>query len=100
MCSAANSNLLGSVQIAATTVILGCLRTTSHDNILNDLDLTPLLLFRQFHTPTAFRYTLSESCSSFPSAVLPKFLKNLSKYSYFCNLNDSFAPRQNQFIFS
>jgi len=41
-----DSNLLESVQTAAAKLILGCLRTTSHEIILKELGLTPLFVRR------------------------------------------------------
>ena len=39
--SDSDSNLLESVQTAAAKIILGCLKTTSHEIILKDFGLTP-----------------------------------------------------------
>jgi len=40
-CFVPDTNLLESVQTASAKLILGCFWTTSHENILNDIDLTP-----------------------------------------------------------
>jgi len=40
-CTTTDSNLLESVQTAAAKIILGGLRTTSHDIILKELGITP-----------------------------------------------------------
>ena len=57
-CTATDSNLLESVQTAVAKIILGCLKTTSHEIILKDLGLTPLFIRRQFHILKAFRAIL------------------------------------------
>jgi len=57
-CSNADTNLLESAQASAVELILVCLRVTSHENILNDVGLTPLHLRRQFHILIVFRNTL------------------------------------------
>ena len=67
--------------VAAAKIILGCLRTTSHEIILKDLGLTPLFIRRQFHILKAFRAILFGQCPSFLSTLAPKFFKNLSDYS-------------------
>jgi len=41
-CSIADTNLLESVQTSAAKLVLGGFRTTSRENILNNLGLTPL----------------------------------------------------------
>jgi len=80
-CTTTDSNLLESVQTAAAKIIVGCLKTTSHEIILKDLGLTPLFICRQFHILKAFRAILLRSCPSFLSTLAPKFFKNLSDYS-------------------
>ena len=80
-CTTTDSNLLESIQTAAAKIILGCLRTTSHEIILKDLGLTPLFIRRQFHILKAFRAILFGQCPSFLSTLAPKFFKNLSDYS-------------------
>jgi len=72
-CTTTDSNLLESVQTAAAKVILGCLKTTSHEIILKDLGLTPLFIRRQFHILKAFRAILFGPCPSFLSTLAPKF---------------------------
>ena len=47
-CTTADSNLLESVQTAAATLILGCLRTTPHEIIPKELGLTPFLSIVRF----------------------------------------------------
>jgi len=80
-CTANDSNLLENVQTAAAKIILGCLKTTSHEIILKDLGLTPLFICRHFHIPKAFRDILFGPCPSFLSTLGPKFFLNLSDYS-------------------
>jgi len=79
-CTTTDSNLLESVHTAAAKLILGCLRTTSHEIILKELGLTLLLVRRQFHILKAFHTILFGPCPSFLSALAPIFLKNLSDY--------------------
>ena len=69
------------VQTAAAKIILGCLKTTSHEIILKDLGLTALFICRQFHILKAFRAIHFGPCPSFLSTLAPKFFKNLSDYS-------------------
>jgi len=80
-CTTTNSNLLEGVQTAAAKIILGCLKTTSHEIILKDLGLTSLFIRRQLHILKAFRAILFGPCPSFLSTLAPKFFKNLSNYS-------------------
>jgi len=74
-CTATDSNLLESVQTAAAKLMLGCLRTTSHEIILKELCLTPLFVRRQFHILTAFRAILFGPCPSSYPPLLQSFLK-------------------------
>ena len=67
--------------LISLNIILGCLKTTSHEIILKDLGLTPLFMRRQFHILKAFCAILFGPCPSFLSALAPKFFKNLSDYS-------------------
>jgi len=80
-CATTDSNLLESVQTASAKIILGCLKTTSHEIILKDLGLTPLFIRRQYHILKAFRAILFGPCPSFPFTLAPIFFKNLSDYS-------------------
>ena len=72
-CTTTDSNLLESIQTAAAKIILGCLRTTSHEIILKELVLTLLLVRRQFHILKAFHTILFGPCPSFLSALTPIF---------------------------
>jgi len=80
-CTTTDSHLLESIQTAAAKIILGCLKTTSHEIILKDLGLTPLYVRRQFHILKAFRAILFGPCPSFLSILIPKFFLNLSDHS-------------------
>jgi len=70
-----DSNLLESVQTAAAKIILGCLKTTSHEIILKDLGLTPLFVCRQFHILKAFRAILLDHAHRSYLPLLQNFLK-------------------------
>ena len=67
-CTTTDSNLLESVQTAAARIILGCLKTTSHEIILKDLGLTPLFIRRQFHILKPFRAIIFGLC---PLSIVP-----------------------------
>jgi len=74
-CTTTDSNL-ESVQSAAAKLILGCLRTTSHEIILKEFGLTPLFVRRQFHILKAFRAILFGPRPSFLSA--PRNFQNIA----------------------
>jgi len=82
-CTVADTNFLesGLTVVAAVKHINGSLTTISHENIFNDLGLTPLHLRRQFRILIAFRNKLFGPCPSFLSALALEFFKHLSKYS-------------------
>ena len=61
------------VQTAAAKIILGCLKTTSHEIILKDLGLTPLFIRRQFHI-------LKPSVPSFLDHVHRSYLRLLQNF--------------------
>ena len=81
-CTTTDSNLLESVQTAAAKIILGCLKTTSHEIILKDLEVLPHCLsvvsftFLKPSVPSILDHVQR---SYLPFA--PKFFKNLSDYS-------------------
>jgi len=66
---------------AAVKLILGCLGTTSHENILNYLGLTPLHIFRQFNICIAF-WTMA----SYPLPLLANFSKLFQLFIAFSSL--------------
>jgi len=80
-CTTTDPNLLESIQTPAAKIILGCLRTTSHEVILKYLGLTPLFIRHQFHILKTFRAILLGKFPSFLSTLASKCLKNLSDYS-------------------
>jgi len=74
-CTTTDSNLLESVQTAAAKLILGCLRTTSHEIILKELGLTPLFVLRQFHILKPSVPSFLDHVHRFCPPLLQSFLK-------------------------
>ena len=72
---------------ATAKLILGCVRTTSHEIILKELGLMPFFVHCQVHILIGFCTTLFRTCPSFISVLPPKFFKNLSDYSSRFHMN-------------
>ena len=79
--STADSCRLENVQATAAKLILGCMQTTSHLKILNELSMSPLHLRRNCHILFAFHKILLGPCPTFLATLTPKFFRDLSNHS-------------------
>jgi len=79
--STADSGRLENVQATAAKLILGCMQTTSHLKILNELSMSPLHLRRNYHILFAFHKILLGPCPTFIATLTPKLFRDLSNHS-------------------
>ena len=79
--STADSGRLENVQATACKPILGCMQTTSHLKILNELSISPLHLRRNCHISFALRKILLGPCPTFLATLTPKLFRDLSNHS-------------------
>ena len=79
--STADSCRLENVETAAAKLFLGCMQTTSHLKILNELSMSPLQLRRNCHIFFAFRKIPLGPCPTFIATLTPKLFRDLSNHS-------------------
>jgi len=79
--STADSGRLENVQATAAKLILGCMQTTLHLEILNKLSMSPLHLRRNCHILFAFHKILVGPCPTFLATLTPKLFHDLSNQS-------------------
>jgi len=79
--STADSYRLENVQTTAVKLILGCMQTTSHLKILNELSMSPLHLGRNCHILFVFHKILLGASPTFLPTLIPKLFRDLSNHS-------------------